>query len=47
MGVLSAIVSVPMRLSADRLIQEHVALNVAVALFSVGLGLHVVGAQLI
>jgi len=46
MGVLSAIVSVPMRLSGDRLTQGHVALNVAAGLFSVGLGLHVVGAQL-
>jgi cytochrome c biogenesis protein CcdA len=45
MGVLSAIVSVPMRMSADRLTRGHVALNVAVGLSSVGLGLHVVGAQ--
>jgi ABC-type nickel/cobalt efflux system permease component RcnA len=45
MGVLSAIVSVPMRMSADRLTHGHVALNVAVGLSSVGLGLHVVGAQ--
>ena len=46
MGVLSAVVSVSMRLSADRLTQGHVALNVAAGLFSVGLGLDVVGAQL-
>jgi sulfite exporter TauE/SafE len=45
MGVLSAIVSLPMRMSADRLTRGHVALNVAVGLSSVGLGLHVVGAQ--
>ena len=45
MGVLSAIVSVPMRLSADRLTRWHRALNVAVGIFSVGLGLHVAGAQ--
>lgn len=45
MAVLSAIVSVPMRLSTERLTRWHRTLNVAVALFSAGLGLRVVGTQ--
>jgi ABC-type nickel/cobalt efflux system permease component RcnA len=45
MAVLSAVVSVPMRLGADRLTRWHRALNVAVGLFSVALGLHVIGSQ--
>jgi len=45
MAILSAIVSVPMRLSARRLTRWHRALNVAVALFSIALGLHVIGTE--
>ena len=45
MAVLSAIVSVPMRLSTERLTRWHRALNVVVALFSAGLGVRVIGTQ--
>jgi len=45
MAVLSAVVSLPMRLSARRLTRWHRVMNVAVALFNAGLGLHVIGAQ--
>lgn len=45
MAALSAVVSLPMRLSAERLTRWHQAMNVVVALFSAGLGFHVIGAQ--
>jgi len=45
MGLLSAIVAVPMRFSAQRLTKWYRAVNVAVALFSIGLGLRVIGQQ--
>lgn len=45
MAALSAVVSLPMRLSAERLTRWHQAMNVVVALFSAGLGFHVIGAR--
>jgi len=45
MGVLSTIVAVPMRLSAQRLTRWHRVLNITVALFSIGLGVRVIGQQ--
>jgi len=45
MGLLSAVVAVPLRFSAQRLTKWYRAVNMAVALFSIGLGLHVVGQQ--
>jgi hypothetical protein len=45
MATLSAIVSIPMRLGADRWTRWHRLLNVGVALFSIGLGLHVIGVR--
>lgn len=45
MGLLSAIVAVPMRFSAQRLTKWYRMVNVAVALCSIGLGLHVVKQQ--
>ena len=45
MAALSWAVSVPMRLSARHLTRCHRWLNAGVALFSVGLGLHIVAAQ--
>lgn len=45
MGLLSAIVAVPMRFSAERLTKWYRLVNVAVALFSMGLGLHVIVQQ--
>lgn len=45
MAVLSWAVSVPMRIGARHLTRFHRAMNVGVALFSVGLGLFVVASQ--
>jgi len=45
MALLSVIVAVPMRLSAEWLTRWHRFLNAAVALFSIGLGLRVVAQQ--
>ena len=45
MALLSAIVAVPIRFSAERLTKWYRFVNVAVALFSIGLGLHVIVQQ--
>jgi len=45
MGALSAIVAMPMRLGAQRLTRWHRVLNMVIALFSIGLGLRIVGQQ--
>lgn len=45
MAALSWAISVPMRLSANRLTRCHRLLNIGVALFSVALGVHVVAGQ--